>query len=63
MNSSQKPFDCVQMKHDIQTKLQKEFEGMTGEEIRRKIGKDLEQSNTPYAQALRETKTRKTLVR
>ena len=31
-----KDFDCVQMKHDIQQKLMKEFEGLTLEE-RKKI--------------------------
>lgn len=62
MNRIQKSFDCVQMKNDIQAKLRKEHEGMTDDEIRRKALRDIEQSNTPFAQALREKQTRVTLM-
>jgi len=49
-----KTFDCVQMKNEIQAKLRKEFEGMTDEEIRNKLMRDIKQSDTPFARALKE---------
>ena len=62
MKTKHKLFDCVQMKNDIQSKLRKEFEGIPEEEIRRKMMREIEQSNTPYAQALREKQTRDIFV-
>ncbi|RJP34948.1 MAG: hypothetical protein C4527_01375 [Candidatus Omnitrophota bacterium] len=62
MGIKRKTFDCVQMKNDIQTQLRKEHEGMTDEEIRMKLLQDIEQSNTPFARALREKQRREILV-
>jgi hypothetical protein len=61
MDRTQKSFDCVQMKNEIQTQVRKEFEGMKDEEIRMKLLRDTEQSHTPFAKALREKQTSATI--
>jgi len=39
-----KKFDCVEMKNEIQRKLQAEYEGLTLEERKRKMDKELSAS-------------------
>ena len=44
-----KAFDCVEMKNEIQRKLQAERQGLTGEELIQRIRKDIEESDSPIA--------------
>lgn len=37
-----KIFDCVKIKHDIQKKILKEMKGLTSEQQRKKVQKDIE---------------------
>jgi hypothetical protein len=39
---TKKKFDCIKMKHDIQKKIIKEMKGLTPEQQRRKVQKDIE---------------------
>ncbi len=49
MSTRNKTFDCVRMKNEIQEKLRKERAGMTDEQIREQIQKELATSNDPIA--------------
>lgn len=42
-------FDCLKMKDEIQAKLRKKWEGLSGQEIREQIRRSLETSQTPIA--------------
>lgn len=44
-----KDFDCVEMKRQIQERLQEEWEGLDADGIRKKIEKDLSTSDSPLA--------------
>ena len=50
-----KPFDCVQMKWDIQQKLMKEYEGMSAKEACRAQRRKIEEDPIlgPYVKKLR----------
>jgi len=48
-----KTFDCVEMKNTIQAKLQKEYEGLTPEEVRKRRRAKLEASDDPLARKWR----------
>ena len=41
-----KEFDCVEMKNEIQRKLQAEWQGLTDEELIQRIRKDIEESDS-----------------
>lgn len=42
-------FDCIEMKDEIQAKLRKEWESLTDKEIRDRIRRNLETSQSPIA--------------
>lgn len=44
---TKKPFDCVEMKRDIQANMRKEFEGLSSEEMRNRIRRQLEADESP----------------
>lgn len=46
---NEEPFDCVEMKNRIQSKLLREYEGLTAEEERRKRLRKLETADSPAA--------------
>ena len=46
---TEKDFDCLKMKDEIQTKLRKEWQGLTDEQIRERIRHDLDTSEEPLA--------------
>jgi hypothetical protein len=48
-----KTFDCVEMKNTIQAKLQKEYEGLTPEEVRKRRRAKLEAADDPLARKWR----------
>jgi hypothetical protein len=48
-----KDFDCVEMKQAIQEQLAKQYEGMTDEEIREAINKELLSEDSPFSRAWR----------
>lgn len=50
---ARKQFDCVEMKNQIQAQMQKEYEGLTDEEVRRRIRHRLETSDSIVAQKWR----------
>jgi len=39
---TKKKFDCIKMKHDIQKKILNEMKGLTPEQQRKKVQKDIE---------------------
>jgi hypothetical protein len=46
---TQKKFDCVKMKDEIQARLLAEYRGLSDEEITRRIHRKLEASDSPVA--------------
>jgi len=50
MDAMKKDFDCVEMKNQIQQKLQKEWEGLTFEQIQERIHRHLSTSDDKLAQ-------------
>jgi len=48
-----KTFDCVEMKNTIQARLQKEYEGLTPEEVRQRRRAKVEASDDPLARKWR----------
>lgn len=42
-------FDCLKMKDEIQARLRREWEGLSEQEIREQIRRNLEASQTPIA--------------
>lgn len=57
MDKLKKEFDCVEMKSSIQERINKEFEGMSDEQIRAKMLEEIMASNSPFAQALKQRKS------
>jgi len=47
--NKKKDFDCVAMKDQIQQELLAEWQGMSDEEIARRIRTDLQESQSPLA--------------
>jgi len=52
-------FDCVKMKDEIQAKLRKDWEGLTDEDIRNRIRRNLETSQAPIARWWRQIRDRR----
>jgi hypothetical protein len=48
-----KPFDCVKMKNAIQERLQKEYQGLTPDEVRKKRRQKLSTSRSIVARKWR----------
>ncbi len=49
----EKSFDCVEMKNAVQKQLNKEYDGLTDEEIRKRRLHKLETSDSPLARTWR----------
>ncbi|MGQ9651044.1 MAG: hypothetical protein ACUVXJ_13120 [Phycisphaerae bacterium] len=49
-----KKFDCVKMKNDIQARLAEQHRGLTDEQIREQVHRQLSTSNSPIARLWRE---------
>ena len=48
-----KPFDCVRMKDEIQTRLAREHSGLTDAQVRRRVLRRLAVSKSPIARLWR----------
>ncbi len=48
-----KKFDCVKIKDEIQAKLEAEYDGLSGEETRKRTQQKLAASDTPIARVWR----------
>ncbi|NUM54159.1 MAG: hypothetical protein HUU46_10990 [Candidatus Hydrogenedentes bacterium] len=57
---AKKEFDCVEMKARIQERMQKEYEGLSDSEVRERIRRRLETSNSLIAQKWRRMRDIKT---
>jgi len=51
-------FDCVRMKDEIQARLTRQWRGLTDEEIRERIRRNLATSQTPIAKLWRKLQAR-----
>lgn len=49
MTKPKKEFDCVEMKNNIQRLLRERYKGMSAEQIREHVQRELETSQTPIA--------------
>lgn len=47
--NGEKSFDCVEMKNRVQRELQEEWKGLTGEEIEKRIERELATSDSTSA--------------
>ena len=50
---TEKTFDCVKMKNDIQASLYRERKGMSQDQVRKAIERNLATSSTPIAKMWR----------
>ncbi len=56
---TEKDFDCLKLKDEIQAKLRKEWQGLTDEQIRERIRHDLDTSEEPLAVWWRDVTSRR----
>jgi hypothetical protein len=59
----EKAFDCVAVKNQIQARHRAEWEGLTDEEIRRRVRERLGESNDPVARKWRQLERQPAVTR
>jgi hypothetical protein len=50
MMKTDKTFDCVKMKDEIQEKLRLRWQGLSGQELIGRMKRDIDESNSPIAE-------------
>lgn len=53
-------FDCLKLKDEIQAKLLEEWRGLSDEQVRERIQRELESSSEPIAKSWRRQRTPRT---